>query len=104
LAQQRKRRFVFLFRHQSVSCLIVRIAFRKVKVICDLVNDEQKHHIRENGDVVVNAGELPNRGEVKIVHIVEDVTVLCVLADVIEVGEKGLEFFVKQGFGFAARE
>ena len=47
-------------------------------------------------------GELPNRGEEKIVHIVEDVSVLGVIADGIEVGEQGLEFFKKQGFGFCA--
>ncbi|GHT41680.1 hypothetical protein FACS189443_3770 [Planctomycetales bacterium] len=43
--------------------------------------------------------ELPNRGEEKVVHIVENVTVRGVIADGIKVGEEGLEFFKKQGFG-----
>jgi hypothetical protein len=46
---------------------------------------------------------LPNRCEEKVVHVIEKVTVLGVIASVIEVGEKGLEFFRKQGFGFAVR-
>lgn len=47
-------------------------------------------------------GKLPNRGEEKVVHVVEDVTVGCVIAGGIEVGEEGLKFFEKQGFGVVA--
>jgi hypothetical protein len=37
-----------------------------------------------------------------IVQSVEDMSVLGFIASGIKVGEKGLEFFVKQGFGFGA--
>jgi hypothetical protein len=46
--------------------------------------------------------EFPSVQEQVIVHIVEDVTALGVSSGGVEVGEKGLEFFVKQGFGFVA--
>jgi hypothetical protein len=46
--------------------------------------------------------KFPTVQEQVIVHLVEDVTILGVTASGIEVGEKGLEFFVKQGFGVIA--
>lgn len=46
--------------------------------------------------------KLLNRGEEKVVHIIEDVTILGVIVSGVKVGEKGLAFFEEQGFGFVA--